>query len=100
MSDVSAWAQVWKINQTSLRATCCAGLAWLCWQGYLAGVDWLSLFAAMFAVGTVQYGAIALFQTVKAIAGTMHWQRFKRQGATPKADPLAGRDVLRDRGLL
>lgn len=100
MSEISAWTQVWQINQRFLRALGCGGLTWLCWLGCLAGIDWLILFAAMFAVGVVWHGTIAVFQTVKAIAGTMRWSRFKKQAATPKADRLAGRASLKKRGLL
>ncbi|MGC3939944.1 hypothetical protein ACOTTU_19230 [Roseobacter sp. EG26] len=100
MSEVSAWEQVWRINQRYLRALCCGWLAWLCWQGYVAHVDWLILFVAIFAVGAVFHGVIAVFQTVKAIAGTLRWGRFKSKGSDPKADRMAQRAALRKRGLL
>lgn len=100
MSDISAWEQVWRINGRFLRATFCGGFAWLCWQGYIVGIGWLGLFAAMFAVGAVIHGGIALFQTIKAIVGSLRWGRYQKLGANPKADKLAERDVLRKRGLL
>ncbi|WP_299825305.1 hypothetical protein [uncultured Roseobacter sp.] len=100
MSEVSAWGKVWQINGRSLRALCCGWLARLCWQGYQVGIDWLILFAAMFAVGAVWHGVIAVFQTVKAIAGMQAWGSFKKKGNDPKADRMADRDALRKRGLL
>lgn len=100
MSEVSAWTQVWKINQRFLRALSCGGLAWLCWQGRLAGIDWLILLAVMFAAGTTLHGVIGVFQTVKVIAGTLSWSRFKKQAAKPKADGLADRASLKKGGML
>ena len=100
MSEVSAWEKVWRINGRYLSALFCGWIAWLCWQGYDVGIDWLILFVAMFAVGAVLHGVIAVFQTVKAIVGTLTWGRFKSKGNDPKADRMAERDALRKRGLL
>ncbi|MEM6890512.1 MAG: hypothetical protein AAF636_20620 [Pseudomonadota bacterium] len=96
----SDWSHIWKISQRFLRATICAFIAWLCAHGPHAGINWLIYFGILFAAGAIVHGAVALFQTIKAIVAMMRWLRFKRKGADPKADQLAGRDALRKRGLL
>ena len=100
MSDTSTWPQIWKINGRFLRATFCAGFAWLCWQGYLAGIGWLGLFAVMFACGALIHGVIALFGAIRMIVGSFKWRRFKRTGVAPKADPVARETDLRKAGLI
>ena len=100
MSEVTAWEQIWKINQRYLRALFCGFIAWLCAHGPQAGVNWLVYFAILFAAGAIVHGAIALFQTIKAVVATMRWLRCKSKGADPKADQLARRDDLRKGGLL
>lgn len=100
MSEVKAWGQVGKINGQFLRASACAGITWACWQGFEAGSILLGCFAVMFASGTVWHGTVALFKTLRILIGSFKWRRFKRGGVTPKADPVAGEDALRTRGLI
>lgn len=100
MSEGTAWGQVGKINGHFLRASACAGIAWACWQGFEAGSILLGMFTAIFACGAVWHGLIATFQTLRILIGSFKWRRFKRGGAAPKADPVAGEDALRAGGLI
>lgn len=99
MSEVSAWGKIWRINGRYLRASCCGWIAWLCWKGHEVGIDWLILFAAVFAAGAAVHGVIAVFQTVKAIGGLARWKRFRKGYAKPKADPIGERSAMRARGM-
>lgn len=100
MSGSSGWAKVLKINGRFLRATFCGVIAWGCWLGFEAGSVLLGMFAVMFACGTIWHGGIALFQSIQIVVGSFKWRAFKRKGAKPKADPVAGEADLRATGLI
>ena len=93
----TAWLEVldhvWRV---------CLGIAltWLCWSFAAPGIELYGLFAILCAIGTAIRGWQCLWSLGKLLIQRRKWARFEAQGVAPKADPMAGTQQLRDRGLL
>lgn len=91
----------WKFNAACLRASASFGIGWLFWLGgQTPGAELFLYFAIIFGVVGVKHAIIALVQLVRLILRARAWARFKRKGAPPKADRLAGAEDLKRGGLI
>lgn len=96
-NDEPGWKAVLKINGACLRAMVGFACGWGLWHlPHGPGSGIAQLFAALFFASAAHHSGLALFEISKFI----RWARFRRQGARPKADPMAQHADLKSRGLL
>ena len=101
MADKTGWALVWKINGDFLRATLSLGIAYGFWLLQTSqGFELYGYAAAICAVIGAFRLATGIVGAIKLVLSLRKWARYGKQGATPKADRLAGRTELRRKGLV
>ena len=100
MSDKTGWALVWKINGDFLRAALGLGLGYGFWLLRVSeGFELFGYVAVMFAVVGAFRAATGLAGAFKLIFSLSNWSNFRKKGAAPKADRLAGEAELQKSGL-
>lgn len=102
MSDAApGWKAVGQVSASFLRASAGLALAWGFWEASASkGFELFAYIAAVGAIVFIKQAAIGLVQLVQLIISQRKWAGYRRQGATPKADHMAGDAELRKRGLM
>ena len=81
-----------------------AGLGFAFAYGFWWRSHWdlwmFKLFAAICVVGSLKPLGMGLWAFVQFLLQRRKWARYEAQGVKPKADPMAGTQQLRDKGLL